>query len=85
MDTSDSDPAFDTEGPFDEAETDLIWRLLSPELGMTVLDLACGDGRIADQLAARGAVVTGLDVTPRFLELAGSPQILKDNDRTAGQ
>ena len=53
-----------------DAETDLIWRLLSLEAGMTVLDLACGHGRIANRLAARGAVVTGLDVTPRFLEVA---------------
>ena len=81
------DPAFDTEGLFDDdylyfyatrdpggglsdAETDLIWRLLSLEPGMAVLDLACGHGRIANRLAARGAVVAGLDVTPRFLELA---------------
>lgn len=87
MDESDFDPAFDTEGLFDDdylyfyatrdpggqlsdAETDLIWWLLSVEAGMTVLDLACGHGRIANRLAARGAVVTGLDVTPRFLEVA---------------
>lgn len=36
---------------------------------MAVLDLACGHGRIANRLAARGAEVAGLDVTPRFLEL----------------
>ena len=87
MDGSRFDPAFDTEGLFDDdylyfyatrdpggelsdAETALIWRLLELEPGMAVLDLACGHGRIANRLAARGAVVTGLDVTPRFLELA---------------
>jgi SAM-dependent methyltransferase len=37
---------------------------------LAVLDLACGHGRIANRLVARGAEVTGLDVTPRFLELA---------------
>ena len=87
MDKPGFDPAFDTEGLFDDdylyfyatrdpgrelsdAETELIWRLLELEPGMAVLDLACGHGRIANRLAARGAAVTGLDVTPRFLELA---------------
>jgi 2-polyprenyl-3-methyl-5-hydroxy-6-metoxy-1,4-benzoquinol methylase len=77
---------FDTEGVFDEdylhfygdlldedrndGDADLIWRLLDLEPGMRVLDLACGHGRIANRLAARGVEVTGLDVTPLFLELA---------------
>ena len=34
------------------------------------LDLACGTGDIAFALAARGARVTGLDITLRMLELA---------------
>lgn len=34
------------------------------------LDLACGTGDIAFELAARGARVTGLDLTPRMIELA---------------
>lgn len=53
-----------------EQEVDLIWRLLELEAGLAVLDLACGHGRIANRLAERGAHVTGLDATPRFLELA---------------
>ena len=53
-----------------DADADLIWRLLGLEPGMTVLDLACGHGRIANRLAERGAVVTGLDATPLFLERA---------------
>lgn len=60
----------DAAGSLSDAETDLIWHLLGIEPGMAVLDLACGHGRIANRLAARGAQVTGLDVTPRFLELA---------------
>jgi demethylmenaquinone methyltransferase/2-methoxy-6-polyprenyl-1,4-benzoquinol methylase len=36
------------------------------------LDLACGTGDIAQALAARGARVTGLDVTHRMLQLARS-------------
>jgi SAM-dependent methyltransferase len=49
---------------------DAIWRLLELEPGLEVLDLACGHGRIANSLAERGARVTGLDLTPRFLEVA---------------
>jgi ubiquinone/menaquinone biosynthesis C-methylase UbiE len=79
------DPQFDTEAVFDddylyfydrqlaEVADDnvaLIWQLLELEPGMEVLDLACGHGRIANRLAARGCRVTGLDVTPRFLDLA---------------
>ena len=38
--------------------------------GSRALDLACGTGDIAFALAARGARVTGLDITPRMLQLA---------------
>ncbi|MEH2040239.1 class I SAM-dependent methyltransferase [Nostoc sp.] len=51
-------------------EVDLICRLLDLKAGMSILDLACGHGRIANQLAARGYDVTGLDATAFFLEKA---------------
>ena len=51
-------------------DVDLIWRLLDLHAGASVLDLACGHGRIANTLAARGCAVTGLDVTPAFLDQA---------------
>lgn len=38
--------------------------------GARALDLACGTGDIAFELAARGAQVVGLDVTPRMIALA---------------
>lgn len=79
-------PVFDTDAVFNddylyfyadrladertEAEVDLIWRLLSIEPGSRILDLACGHGRVANRLAARGADVTGLDITELFLNLA---------------
>jgi SAM-dependent methyltransferase len=53
-----------------DRQTELIWRLLDLEPGAQVLDLACGHGRIANRLAAKGATVTGLDATARFLEVA---------------
>jgi len=53
-----------------DAQADLIWVLLALEPGAAVLDLACGHGRISNRLAQRGADVTGLDVTPLFLDRA---------------
>lgn len=45
-------------------------RLARPRPGARALDLATGTGDIAFALAARGAVVVGLDITPRMIELA---------------
>ena len=53
-----------------DAQAELVWRLLDLTPGASVLDLACGHGRIANRLAAPGATVTGLDTTPLFLEHA---------------
>lgn len=53
-----------------EADADVLWRLLGLEAGAAVLDIGCGHGRIANRLAERGARVTGLDITPLFLERA---------------
>jgi demethylmenaquinone methyltransferase / 2-methoxy-6-polyprenyl-1,4-benzoquinol methylase len=44
--------------------------LASISPGMRVLDLACGTGDITFELTARGARATGLDITPRMLDLA---------------
>jgi ubiquinone/menaquinone biosynthesis methyltransferase len=54
---------------------DRRWKRRLAELsgaaaGTRVLDLACGTGDIAFALAARGASVTGLDVTHRMVQLA---------------
>jgi SAM-dependent methyltransferase len=53
-----------------DAATDLVWRLLELRPGADVLDLACGQGRIANRLAARGARVTGLDADEFLLGVA---------------
>jgi demethylmenaquinone methyltransferase / 2-methoxy-6-polyprenyl-1,4-benzoquinol methylase len=45
-------------------------RLAAPTDGIQALDLATGTGDIAFALAARGARVAGLDLTPRMIELA---------------
>lgn len=80
-----SGPTFDFDQVFDEdylyfyeqraaevteVDVDVLWRLLKLEPGIELLDLACGHGRIANRLAARGVRVTGLDASPLFLELA---------------
>jgi SAM-dependent methyltransferase len=49
---------------------DLAWRLLELGPTMNVLDLACGHGTLANQLAARGCRVTGLDSSTVFLDRA---------------
>jgi demethylmenaquinone methyltransferase/2-methoxy-6-polyprenyl-1,4-benzoquinol methylase len=54
---------------------DARWKRRLVELaavgpGLRAADLACGTGDIAFALAARGARVVGLDITPRMIELA---------------
>ena len=44
--------------------------LAAPRPGARALDLATGTGDIAHALAAKGARVVGLDITPRMIELA---------------
>ncbi|HEY7483509.1 MAG TPA: class I SAM-dependent methyltransferase [Streptosporangiaceae bacterium] len=52
------------------AAADLTWRLLDLRPDISVLDLACGHGEMANRLAARGCRVTGLDSSAVFLERA---------------
>jgi SAM-dependent methyltransferase len=57
-------------GSSGEAVADLAWRLLDLRPGLSVLDLACGHGELANRLAARGCRVTGLDSSAVFLDRA---------------
>ena len=57
-------------GSSGEAVAELIWRLLDLRPGISVLDLACGHGDLANRLAARGCRVTGLDSSAAFLDRA---------------
>jgi cyclopropane fatty-acyl-phospholipid synthase-like methyltransferase len=52
------------------SQVDSIERLLELEPGDTILDVPCGEGRIARQLASRGYLVTGVDRSPELLDLA---------------
>jgi SAM-dependent methyltransferase len=48
-------------------QSEQIVQLLDLKPGMRVLDLACGHGRLANRLAAKGIEVVGLDRTALFL------------------
>ncbi|MBT8224445.1 MAG: methyltransferase domain-containing protein [Dactylosporangium sp.] len=52
------------------AEADLIARLAPAASSGAVLDIGCGTGRIALELARRGARVTGFDTNTRYIEHA---------------
>jgi ubiquinone/menaquinone biosynthesis C-methylase UbiE len=52
------------------AEADFLWKALRLAPGMRVLDVPCGDGRLALELATRGCRVTGVDISSGFLAAA---------------
>ena len=58
-----------------EQEVAFLVEALDLQAGMRVLDVGCGPGRHALAMAARGIEVHGVDISPRFIELAraGSP------------
>jgi SAM-dependent methyltransferase len=47
-----------------------LLRALGKPQGKRVLDIACGTGRHSIELASRGAIVTGLDISSSMLERA---------------
>jgi SAM-dependent methyltransferase len=53
-----------------EKESAFVASALDLKPGAQVLDLCCGQGRHAVQLAKRGLKVTGLDLNPDYVELA---------------
>ena len=53
-----------------KAEVDFFERELAPPQGAHVLDVPCGDGRHALELARRGYRLTGVDISGGFLAAA---------------
>lgn len=51
-------------------EVDHLVQALSLQPGDRVLDVGCGPGRHAHELARRGMVVHGIDISERFIEIA---------------
>lgn len=60
------------EDRYDGAAVAALLALLGPVRGERVLDLACGHGLLARELARRGATVTGIDLSHELLERARS-------------
>src|SRR6266404_4597198 len=52
-----------------QKEAGFVATALDLKSGATVLDLCCGQGRHAVELAKRGLRVTGLDLNAEYLEL----------------
>ena len=59
------------------ARHDFVWKygadvvsLLDPRAGERILDLGCGTGHLAAQIAESGALVTGLDRSPEMVAAA---------------
>jgi len=50
-----------------QAEIDCLQSLLAVQPGSRLLDVPCGNGRIAIALSARGHRLTGLDISPELL------------------
>jgi trans-aconitate methyltransferase len=63
--------------------TDVV-ALLNPKPGEHILDLGCGDGALTKQLAATGAIVTGVDASPAMLAAARQRNLhVEQHDATA--
>jgi ubiquinone biosynthesis O-methyltransferase len=56
-------------------ERQLILELVGDVEGCRVLDVGCGDGKLAVELTKRGAIVVGIDASPEMIDAAkGRPK-----------
>lgn len=58
--------------PHTSAEADFILKILKVPNGAALLDVPCGEGRLAHELASRGYALTGVDISSDFLQEARS-------------
>ena len=61
-----------------DAHLSRFLRVLGEVSGLRVLDAGCGEGYLSRALTQRGAQVTGIDISPRLVEMAR----VKDANRT---
>lgn len=54
----------------DDPFLSLLLEVIGDVAGLTVLDAGCGEGYLARILHERGAKVTGMEISPRLVELA---------------
>src|SRR5437773_11907330 len=50
----------------------VLWAFAGDVGGIKVLDAGCGAGYLSRQLSDRGAVVSGIDISERLIELASA-------------
>lgn len=61
-------------------ELDLVMNLAGPLVGKSVLDVGCGDGKLADEFRhRRAALVVGCDPDPRMIAKAAAQKVTADN------
>jgi len=47
-----------------------LLRLIDPKAGQKVLEIGCGEGFFAEEIAKKGSTVTGCDISPELIALA---------------
>jgi SAM-dependent methyltransferase len=65
-----------------EGEVNRALKMLRPEDGARILDLACGSGRHSIELARRGFSVVGSDISAELIEIARNEAGGQDVDAT---
>jgi trans-aconitate methyltransferase len=76
--------AYATNGRFVATLASDVVALLAPQPGEHILDLGCGDGALTEQIAATGAIVTGVDASPTMLAAARERSLhVEQHDATA--
>jgi trans-aconitate methyltransferase len=76
--------AYAANGRFVATLASSVVTLLAPQPGERILDLGCGDGALTEQLAATGAIITGVDASPAMLAAARQRGLnVEQHDATA--
>ncbi|MGB6830424.1 MAG: methyltransferase domain-containing protein, partial [Terracidiphilus sp.] len=62
--------AYERNGAFVHQLAGGVLEWLRPKKGERILDLGCGDGQLTARIAAKGAVVSGVDASPEMVAAA---------------